>query len=45
MSSIEQTLQMQTTMASHIFKTVLTLKKGERKDTWVILARFIFQVH
>ena len=45
MLSIEQTLQMQTTMTSHIFKTVLTLKKRERKDTWVNLARFIFQVH
>ena len=44
MPSIKQTLQMQITMASHIFKTVFTLKKGDRKDTWVILARFIFQV-
>ena len=44
MPSIKQTLQMQTTIASHIFKTVLKLKKGKRKDTWVICARFVFQV-
>ena len=43
MPSIEQTLQMQTKMATHIFKTVLKLKKkGKRKDTWVIFARFVF---
>ena len=41
---IEQTLQMQTKMASHIFKMVLKSKKGKRKDTWVIFARFVFQV-
>ena len=49
MPSIKQTLQMQTTIASHIFKTDLKLKKGKkkkdkRKDTWVICARFVFQV-
>ena len=48
MPLIKQTLQMQTTIASHIFKTVLKLKKGKRKDkrkdTWVICARFVFQV-
>ena len=31
MPLIEQTLQMQTTMASHIFKTVLKLKKVKEK--------------
>ena len=48
MPSIKQTLQMQTTIARHIFKTVSKLKKGKRKDkrkdTWVICARFVFQV-
>ena len=45
MPSIEQTCEMQTITASHVFKTVFKLKKGKRKATWVIFARFVFQVH
>ena len=32
-------------MASDFFKTVLNFEKGKRKDTCVIFARFLLEVH